>query len=163
MHKSNKDNENDENVKDLVKRLENIIFDSIRELEHLHDTMGAILNSVHPLLLPKVEKQWRLDAIEKSIIQDIGIIEQGSKHYNNEAMRIKQEKDTKILTTFALLSVVIVIGTIVSIDKDKVLWLDAWIFVLCSASVIGFIILFFTKHLSLHDFTKKITKGFLKR
>jgi hypothetical protein len=70
MYKSDKDNEKEkplkedmpyiETVKDQLESLENERFNCIQELEYFYDTMGAILNSEHPILLTKIEKLWRL-------------------------------------------------------------------------------------------------------
>jgi hypothetical protein len=68
------------------------------------------------------------DIKEKTIVQNIRLLEQGSRYFNEEIIRNNQERSTRIITIFALASAFIVLGTILSVPKEIVFNLDHGIF-----------------------------------
>ena len=58
-------------VKGQIEKYQNIRSSSIKYLDQFHDGMNAILYSDHPSLLSKLEKQWRLEHMERHVIYNI--------------------------------------------------------------------------------------------
>jgi len=59
--------------------------------------MNAILYSGYPSYLSKLEKQWRLEHMEKHVINNIKSIDQNRNYNSVVNLRIKQDRLDKLI------------------------------------------------------------------
>jgi uncharacterized membrane protein len=156
-------------VKDKIEKYQNIRSSSIKHLDQFHDGMNAILYSDHPLLLSKLEKQWRLEHMERHIIYNIKSIDQ-NRNYNSEVyLRIKQDRLDKLIAIFTLFSIFVVFGAIVdaySLTKDvNILGITPLTFLLAASlfSIIVIVIIVFQYHTQFNKLKNKILYRFEKK
>jgi hypothetical protein len=149
-------------VKDKIEKYQNIRSISIKYLDQFHDGMNAILYSGYPSFLSKIEKQWRLEHMERHVINNIKSIDQ-NRNYNSEVyLRIKQDRLDKLIAIFTLFSIFVVFGSIVdaySHTKDvNILGIAPLSFLLaCSLfSILVIIIIVFEYHTFFNNFVNKL-------
>jgi hypothetical protein len=152
-------------VKSKIGKYQNIRSSSIKYLDQIHDGMNAILYSDHPSLLSKLEKQWRLEHMERHVIYNIKSIDQNRIYYNEVYVRIKQDRLDKLIAIFTLFSIFVVFGAIVdaySLTKDvNILGIAPLSFLLAASlfSIIVILIIVFQYHTL---FNKVIIKIFCR-
>ena len=149
-------------VKGKIEKYQNIRSNSIKHLDQFHDGMNAILYSDHPSYLSKLEKQWRLEHMERHVIYNIKSIDQ-NRNYNNELyLRIKQDRLDKLIAIFTLFSIFVVFGAIVdaySLAKEvNILGIAPLSFLLTASlfSIIVIIIIVFQYHTFFNNFINKL-------
>jgi hypothetical protein len=153
-------------VKNKIEKYQNIRSSSIKYLDQFHDGMNGILYSDHPSLLSKLEKQWRLEHMERHVIYNIKSIDQ-NRNYNSEVyLRIKQDRLDKLIAIFTLFSIFVVFGAIVdaySLTKDfNILGIAPLAFLLAASlfSIIVIVIIVFQYHTMFNKFKDKIMLRF---
>jgi len=156
-------------VKGQIEKYQNIRSSSIKYLDQFHDGMNAILYSDHPSLLSKLEKQWRLEHMERHVIYNIKSIDQ-NRNYNSEVyLRIKQDRLDKLIAIFTLFSIFVVFGAIVdaySLTKDvNILGIAPIAFLLTASlfSIIVIVIIVFQYHTLFNKFKNKIFCRFKRK
>jgi len=156
-------------VKNKIEKYQNIRSSSIKYLDQFHDGMNAILYSDHPSLLSKLEKQWRLEHMERHVIYNIKSIDQ-NRNYNSEVyLRIKQDRLDKLIAIFTLFSIFVVFGAIVdaySLTKDvNILGIAPLAFLLAASlfSIIVIVIIVFQYHTMFNKFKDKIMRRFKRK
>jgi len=156
-------------VKGKIEKYQNIRSSSIKYLDQFHDGMNAILYSDHPSLLSKLEKQWRLEHMERHVIYNIKSIDQ-NRNYNSEVyLRIKQDRLDKLIAIFTLFSIFVVFGAIVdaySLTKDvNILGIAPIAFLLAASlfSIIVIVIIVFQYHTLFNKFKNKIMRKFKRK
>lgn len=159
----------EKDVKNKIEKYQNIRSSSIKYLDQFHDGMNAILYSDHPSLLSKLEKQWRLEHMERHVIYNIKSIDQ-NRNYNSEVyLRIKQDRLDKLIAIFTLFSIFVVFGAIVdaySHTKDVNIFGIAPLSFLLSASlfsIIVIVIIVFQYHTLFNNSINKLRCNFKRR
>ncbi len=156
-------------IKDKIEKYQHIRSSSIKYLDKFHDGMNVILYSGYPSYLSRLEKQWRLEHMERHVINNIKAIDQ-NRIYNSEVyLRIKQDRLDKLIAIFTLFSIFVVFGAIVdaySLTKEvNILGITPLSFLLSSSlfSIIVIIIIVFQYHIFFNNFVNKLLRRLKRR